>query len=80
MDSLESSSVPKFQNINPLVLSLIYGPALTSVHDYYKNHCFDYMDLCRKSNAYAFNMLSRSAIAFLPRGKPLFNFMAIVTT
>ena len=41
MDSLESSSVPKFQNINPLVLSLIYGPALTSVHDYWKNHSLD---------------------------------------
>ena len=71
MDSLESSSVPKFENINPLVLSLIYGPTLTSVHDYYKNHCFDYTDLCQKSNACAFNMLSRSAIAFLPRSKPL---------
>ena len=24
-----------------LVLSLLYGPALTSVHDYWKNHSFD---------------------------------------
>ena len=28
------------------LLSLLYGPTLTSVHDYWKNHSFDYMDLC----------------------------------
>ena len=28
------------------VLSLLYGPTLTSIHDYCKNHSFDYMDLC----------------------------------
>ena len=26
------------------VLSLLYGPTLTSAHDYCKNHSFDYMD------------------------------------
>ena len=31
---------------NSLVLSLLYGTTLTSVHDYWKNHSFDYMDLC----------------------------------
>ena len=33
-----------------LVLSLPYGPTLTSIHDYWKNHSFDYMDLCQQSN------------------------------
>ena len=33
-----------------LALSLFYCPALTSVHDYWKNHSFDNMDLCRQSN------------------------------
>ena len=28
--------------------------ALTSVHDYWKNHSFDYMDLCWQSNVSAF--------------------------
>ena len=42
------------QNINSLVLSLPYGPILTSVHDYWKNHSFDYKDLCWQSNASAF--------------------------
>ena len=29
---------------------LSYGPILTSVHDYWKNHSFDYTDLCRQSD------------------------------
>ena len=29
------------------VLSFLYGPTLTSIHDYWKNHSFDYVDLCR---------------------------------
>ena len=29
--------------------SLLYGPTLTSVHDYWKNCSFDHMDLCRQS-------------------------------
>ena len=29
------------------MLSLFYCPALTSTHDYWENHSFDYMDLCR---------------------------------
>ena len=30
----------KFQRHQPSVLSLFYGPALTSIHDYWKNHSF----------------------------------------
>ena len=37
-----------------LVLSLLYGPTLTSVHDYWKNRSFDYMDLCQQSDVFAF--------------------------
>ena len=36
------------KNINSLVLSLLYGPTLTSVHNYWKNHSFDLMDLCQQ--------------------------------
>ena len=28
------------------VFSFLYGPTLTSLHDYWKNHSFDGMDLC----------------------------------
>ena len=41
-------------SINSLALSLLYGPALTSIHDHWKNHSFDYMDLCWQSDVFAF--------------------------
>ena len=31
-----------------------YCPAVTSVHDYWKNHSFDYKDLCQQRNVSAF--------------------------
>ena len=37
-----------------LLLSLLYGPTLTSIHDYWVNHSSDYRDLCRQSNVSAF--------------------------
>ena len=45
---------PQFKSINSLVLSFLYSPTLTSIHDYWKNHSFDYMDLCWQSNVSAF--------------------------
>ena len=42
------------EGINSLVLSLHYGPTLTSTHDYWKNHSFDCMDLCLQSGVSAF--------------------------
>ena len=30
-----------FKSINSLVLSFLYAPTLTSIHDYWKNHSFD---------------------------------------
>ena len=41
------------------------------LHHYWKNHSFDYMDLCCKVMSLLFNTLSRSVIAFLPRSKHL---------
>ena len=38
---LKSSLTPQFKSINSLVLSLLYGPTLTSIRDYWKNHSFD---------------------------------------
>ena len=37
----ESSPAPQFKSINSLVPSLLYGPTLTSIHDYWKNCSFD---------------------------------------
>ena len=38
---LKSSPTPQFKSINSLTLSFLYSPALTSIHDYWKNHSFD---------------------------------------
>ena len=35
-------------------LSFLSGPTLTSIHDYWKNHSFDYMDTCQQSDVSAF--------------------------
>ena len=66
-DSWESSPTPQFKSINSLVLNSLYSPTLTSIHDYWKNHTFDYIDLCWQSLV---SVLSRFVIAFLPRTKP----------
>ena len=36
-DSQESSPTPQFKSINSSVLSFLYSPILTSIHDYWKN-------------------------------------------
>ena len=36
-DSQESSPTPQFKSINSSVLSLLYSPTRTSIHDYWKN-------------------------------------------
>ena len=59
---LESSPTPQFKSINSVALSLLYGPILTSIHDYWKNLTF-----ISKGMSLFFNMLSRFVIAFLPR-------------
>ena len=40
-DSQESSPIPQFKSINSSAVSFLYGPTLTSIHDYWKNHSFD---------------------------------------
>ena len=40
-DSQESSPTTQFKSINYFVLSFLYSPTLTSIHDYWKNHIFD---------------------------------------
>ena len=54
-------SAPWFESISSSALSLFYCVALTSIHNYCKNHIFDYRDFRRQS----------FAIASLPRSKCL---------
>ena len=68
------------QNINTSVVSLLYGPTLTSIHDYWKNHSFTRWIFVGKVMSLLFNTVSRFAIAFLPRSSfSSFNFVAAVT-
>ena len=53
-DSQASAPAPQFESINSLPLSFLYGPTHTSLHDYWKNDIFDYMDLCGQSHTSAF--------------------------
>ena len=52
--SQESALTSQFGSKNSLALSLPYGPTLISIQDYWKNHNFDYIDLCPQSNVFAF--------------------------
>ena len=49
-DSQESCPAPQYKNIN----SSAFSPTLTSIRDYWKGHSFDYTDLCRQSDVFAF--------------------------
>ena len=60
--------------------SVFYGPTLTSVsvHDYWKNHSFDYMDFFGKVMSLLFNTLSRFVIAFFPGTSKLQSLSAVI--
>ena len=40
-DRQESSVTPQVKSINSSALSFLYGPSLTFIYDYWKNHSFD---------------------------------------
>ena len=44
--TLKSTPTPQFKSINSLAPRFLYTPTLTYIHDYWKNHSLDYMDLC----------------------------------
>ena len=69
--SQESSPTLQFKSINSSVLSFLYGPSLTYIHAYWKNHTFDYMDFVSKVMSLLFNILFSFVITFLPRSKHL---------
>ena len=56
------SPTAQFQSISSSVLSLLYDPTLTFIHDYWENYSFDYMDLCQQMMSFLFKMLSRFVI------------------
>ena len=52
-DSEESSLTLPNKSINSSALSFLYSPSLTPIHDHWKNHSLDEMDLCWQSNVSA---------------------------
>ena len=45
---------PLFKSINSSALSFLYSPTLISMHDYWKNHSFDKMEMCNQCDVSAF--------------------------
>ena len=56
-DSQKSFPAPQFKSINSSALSLLYSSLLTSIHDYWKNHSFDYKHLCWQTDVFAFQYI-----------------------
>ena len=52
--TLKSPLQPQFKSISPSVFAFVYSPTLTSIHDDWKNHSLDLMDLCQQRNVSAF--------------------------
>ena len=85
-DSQESSQTLQLKSINSSVLSFLYGPTLTSIHDYWKNHSFDKMDFVSQVKSLLFSILvivsSHSfsfGHSFSSKEQVSFNFMAAIT-
>ena len=70
----------QFKSIHSSVLSFLYGPILTFIHDYWKTIALTRSTFVGKVMS-AFNKLSRLVHLFFPRSKLFFffNFMAAVT-
>ena len=70
-DSQECSPTPQFRSINSSVLSFLYGPIPTSIHDDWKTIALIRWTFVSIVISLLFTMLSRLVIAFLPRSKRL---------
>ena len=71
-DSQESFPTPQLRSINSSVLSFLYSPTLTSIHDHWKKTiALTRQTFVDKIMSLLFNMLSRLVITFLPRSKHL---------
>ena len=63
---LRSPPTPQFKSINSLVLSFLYSPTLTSIHDYWKTIALTRWTFVGKVMSVLFNILSRLVSAWLP--------------
>ena len=70
-DSQESSPTPQCKSVNRSVLSFLYSPNLTSIHDHWKTIALPRQTFVSKIMSLLFNMLFRLFITFLPRSNHL---------
>ena len=75
--SLRVSPTPQFESIISSVLSLLYGPALTSRYDYWKNYYFGYTELCQQNDVSVFFNILISSIRRYIRWHEIFAFYSI---
>ena len=68
---LSSTTVQQHQLSGTWHFSTLYGPTLTSIHNYWKNHSLTTQNFVSKEMSLLFNTLSRFVMAFLPRSKHL---------
>ena len=61
----------QFESIGSSLLSLLYGPTLTSMFDYWKNHSLTIQTFDGKMKPLIFNTRSSFVTAFFPRSKHL---------
>ena len=66
----ESSPAPQFESIDSLAFCLLYGPTVTSIHDYCPLALTIWIFIGEVMSLF-FNTLSRFAIVFLPRSNCL---------
>ena len=55
--TLEFSPTPQSKRISSFGTQLLYGPALTSIHDYWKSHSFDWTPLQIHSEFLEYRMM-----------------------
>ena len=77
-DSQEFSPVPQFKSIHSSTLSLFYSSLLTSIHDYWKDHNFDYMDLCWQGDVSTFKYVVEVCHMFSSKEQASFNLMTAI--
>ena len=64
-------SLLQHHNLKALVLQCsVYCSTLTSVHDYWKDHSFDYMDFRQQSNVFAFQYTLQVCCSFPSKKQP----------
>ena len=69
--TVQKHVTPQFKSMNSSVLSFLYSPTRTSIHDYWKTIALTIQTFVCKVMPLLLNILSRFVIAFLPRSRCL---------